>query len=103
MVIHSVNQTYVILDCPTVVHDAYACNIFNTKVFYPVQVQEGNTVPDTIPNNKTPIYVGLRRRAMTGVDDLPRIIWGVHQDHVHLQASHPMGESHGTESTAATM
>ena len=70
---------------------------------YPVQVQERNTVPDTIPKNKTLSYAGLRRRAMTGVDDLSKIIWGLHQDHVHLQTSHPMGESHGTESTAATL
>ena len=70
---------------------------------YPAQAQERSTVPDTSPNNKTPIYAGLSRRAMTGVDDLSKITWALYQDYVHLQASHPMGESHGTESTAATL
>ena len=69
----------------------------------PVQVQKRNTVPDTNQNDKTPIYAGLCRRAVAGLDNLSKIIRALYHDHVHLQASHPLDESYGADSTAAIL
>ncbi len=76
---------------------------FILSVADPVQAQKWVAAPDTKPNNKTPIYVGLSRGAEAGLDDLSKINWALYRDHVHLRASHPIDESHSADSIAVTL
>ena len=76
---------------------------FDVSVADPVQAQKRVAAPDTNPNNKTPTYVGLSRGAKAGLDDPSKINWALCRDHVHLRASHPIDESHGADSFAATL